>query len=334
LVTGQGVVQKPFNDILSLDQFLYIKAGLAEVAVRRSYIRPELATEKEIVISQGRHPVVEQSLVDNDFVPNDTFLSNDDAQLIILTGPNMAGKSTYLKQVALIVLLAQIGSFVPAASATIGLVDRIFSRIGAREDLAAGQSTFMMEMVETANILNNATPDSLIILDEIGRGTSTYDGLAIARAVAEYIHNHSGLGTKTLFATHYHELVELAGVLPRVRNFNVAITEEKGEVIFLRKIFPGGVDKSYGIHVAQLAGLPKSVVNRAHEVLGDLEEKSIRKRTSAKGQSRKQRISQQLGFFGKKPPLLEELEEMDIDALTPLEALTRLYEIQKKAKES
>ncbi len=309
-------------------------SGLAEVAVRYSYVRPELTKNKQIVISQGRHPMVEQSLADSDFVPNDTFLSNDDAQLIILTGPNMAGKSTYLKQVALIVLLAQIGSFVPAASATIGLVDRIFSRIGAREDLMAGQSTFMMEMVETANILNNATPDSLIILDEIGRGTSTYDGLAIARAVAEYIHNYSGLGAKTIFATHYHELVELAGVLPRVKNFNVAVTEERGEVVFLRKIVPGGVDKSYGIHVAQLAGLPKSVVHRAHEVLEDLEGESNRKRRPAKGQRRRQEPSQQLGFFGQKPPLLEELEEMDIDALTPLEALTRLYEIQKKARES
>jgi len=309
-------------------------SGLAETAVRNGYVRPGLTTDKEIIISQGRHPVVELNMADNDFVPNDTFLSNDDAQLIILTGPNMAGKSTYLKQVALIVLLAQIGSFVPAASAKIGLVDRIFSRIGAREDLAAGQSTFMMEMVETANILNNATPYSLIILDEIGRGTSTYDGLAIARAVAEYIHNHSGLGTKTLFATHYHELVELAGVLPRIKNFNVAITEERGEVIFLRKIVPGGVDKSYGIHVAQLAGLPKSVVHRAHEVLGELEEKNIQKRMSGTRLSQKKESSQQLGFFGQKPPLLEELEELDIDALSPLEALTKLYEMQKKAKES
>ncbi|MFC2020269.1 DNA mismatch repair protein MutS [Chloroflexota bacterium] len=308
-------------------------SGLAEVAMRYSYVRPELTMDKEIVISQGRHPVVEQSMADSDFVPNDTFLSNGDAQLIILTGPNMAGKSTYLKQVALIVLLAQVGSFVPATSATIGLVDRIFSRIGAREDLTAGQSTFMMEMVETANILNNATPDSLIILDEIGRGTSTYDGLAIARAVAEYIHNHPGLGTKTLFATHYHELVELAGFLPRVKNFNVAVTEEGGDVVFLRKIVPGGVDKSYGIHVAQLAGLPKSVVHRAHEVLEGLEEESNQKSRLAKGRRRKQEPSQQLAFFGQKPPLLEELEKLDVESLSPLEALTRLYELQKKAKE-
>ncbi len=308
-------------------------SSLAEVAVRYGYVRPELNTDKEIVINQGRHPVVERSLPDSSFVPNDTCLSNDDAQLIILTGPNMAGKSTYLKQVALIVLLAQIGSFVPAASAKIGLVDRIFTRVGAREDLAAGQSTFMVEMVETANILNNATPRSLLILDEIGRGTSTYDGLSIARAVAEYIHNYPGLGAKTLFATHYHELVELASFLPRVKNFNAAVTEEGGKVIFLRKIVPGGVDKSYGIHVAQLAGLPKSVVHRAHEVLEELEGDSLRMRQAPKGQHRKKEPAQQISFFGQKPQLLEELEKLDINSLTPLEALTKLYELQKKARE-
>ncbi len=310
-----------------------VVSSLAEVAVRYGYVRPELTTDKEIAISEGRHPVVERSLLDSSFVSNDSYLSNDDAQLIILTGPNMAGKSTYLKQVALIVLLAQIGSFVPAASATIGLVDRIFTRVGAREDLVAGQSTFMVEMVETATILNNATPRSLIILDEIGRGTSTYDGLSIARAVAEYIHNYPGLGAKTLFATHYHELVELASFLPRVKNFNVAVTEEGGTVIFLRKIVPGGVDKSYGIHVAQLAGLPKSVVHRAHEVLEELEGDSRQTRGVAKGQRRKKEPAQQLSFFGQKPPLLEELAKLDIESLTPLEALTKLYELQQKAKE-
>ncbi|MDP6127762.1 MAG: DNA mismatch repair protein MutS [Dehalococcoidales bacterium] len=316
--------------LANLDVF----SSLAEVAIRHSYVRPELTTDRKVDIRQGRHPVVEQNIVDSDFVPNDTFLSNDDAQLIILTGPNMAGKSTYLKQVALIVLLAQVGSFVPAASATIGLVDRIFTRIGAREDLTSGQSTFMMEMVETANILNNATAGSLIILDEIGRGTSTYDGLSIARAVAEYIHNSSALGTKTIFATHYHEMVELAGFLPRVKNFNVAVTEERGEVVFLRKIVPGGVDKSYGIHVARLAGLPKSVVHRAHEVLEDLEGAGNQKGAPAKGPGRKPESAPQLSFFGQKSPLLEELEKLDIDALTPLEALTKLYELQKKAKDT
>ena len=308
-------------------------SSLAEVAVRYSYVRPKLTTDNEIIIKEGRHPVVEGSLIDSSFVPNDTYLSNDDAQLIILTGPNMAGKSTYLRQVALIVLLAQIGSFVPASSATIGVVDRIFTRIGAREDIAAGQSTFMVEMVEAANILNNATPRSLIILDEIGRGTSTYDGLSIARAVAEYIHNYPKLGAKTLFATHFHEMVELAGFLPRVKNFNIAVAEEGGEVIFLYKIVPGGVDKSYGIHVAKLAGLPKSVVHRAQEVLEELEEDSSRTRGVVKGRRRKKEPAPQLSFFGQKPPLLEELEKLEIDSLTPLEALTKLYELQKKARE-
>ena len=307
-------------------------SSLAEVAVRYSYVRPQLTTDNEIAIKEGRHPIVERGLVSGSFVSNDTRLSNDDAQLIILTGPNMAGKSTYLRQVALIVLMAQIGSFVPADSATIGLVDRIFTRIGAREDITAGQSTFMVEMVETANILNNATPRSLIILDEIGRGTSTYDGLSIARAAAEYIHNYPKLGAKTLFATHYHEMVELAGFLPRVKNFNIAVSEEGGEVVFLYKIVPGGVDKSYGIHVAQLAGLPKSVVHRAREVLEELEEGSNRTRGVAKGR-RKQEPPPQLTLFGKKPPLLEELENLEIDSLTPLEALTKLYELQKKARE-
>jgi len=304
-------------------------SALAEVAVRHSYVRPALTNENTIDISEGRHPVVERTLAEGSFVPNDTRLSNDDAQLIVLTGPNMSGKSTYLRQVALIVLIAQVGSFVPAAAATIGLVDRIFTRIGAREDLPAGQSTFMVEMVETANILNNATPRSLIILDEIGRGTSTYDGLSIARAVAEYIHSYPGLGAKTLFATHYHELVELANFLPRVKNFNVAVAEERGEVTFLYKIVPGGVDRSYGIHVAKLAGLPKSVVHRAREVLEELEDGS---RQASVKRRRKEAQPQQLPLLGQKSPLFDELEKLDIDSMTPLEAITRLYELQKKAK--
>ena len=241
----------------------------------------------------------------------------------------MAGKSTYLKQVAIIVLLAQMGSFVPADEATIGIVDRIFTRIGAREDLSTGQSTFMVEMVEMANILNNATPRSLLILDEIGRGTSTYDGLSIARAVAEYIHNNPRLGAKTLFATHYHEMVSLADYLPRVKNYNVAVKEEKGEVIFLRKIVPGGVDKSYGIHVGKLAGLPKTVVHRAQEILDELEGDGNHDKPAAK--SRPQPLVQ-MTLFAEKSPVLTELEKLEIDSLTPLEALTKLYELQKKAK--
>ncbi|MDD4859054.1 MAG: DNA mismatch repair protein MutS, partial [Dehalococcoidales bacterium] len=309
-----------------LDVFL----SLAEVAVSYRYVRPVLNEGSKMEIRQGRHPVVERSLVAGSFTANDTALAGDDAQLIVLTGPNMSGKSTYLRQVALIVLMAQTGSFVPADSAAIGVVDRIFTRIGARDDLAAGQSTFMVEMVETANILNNATPRSLLILDEIGRGTSTYDGLAIARAVAEYIHNSPRLGARTLFATHYHEMVALANSLPRVRNFNVAVIEEAGKVIFLHKIVPGGVDKSYGIHVAQLAGLPRPVLQRAREVLDELEADS-RAAQEATGHRHKE-PAPQIPLFGQKSALEEELAKLDINALTPLEALNKLYELQKKVK--
>ena len=308
-------------------------ASLAEVAVRYGYVRPELTTGDVIAINGGRHPMVETSLGTDSFIFNDTYLCNQDTQLIILTGPNMSGKSTYLKQVALIVLLSQIGSFVPADSATIGIVDRIFTRIGAQEDLAAGQSTFMVEMVEAANILNNATPKSLVILDEIGRGTSTYDGLSIAWAVAEFIHNHPRLRAKTIFATHYHELVELASLLPRVKNFNVAVTEDEGEVIFLRKVVPGGADKSYGIHVAQLAGLPAPVIHRAQEVLSGLEDGQHHGKQH--GLTRQKRESaQQISLFNDKSPLIEEISRLDIDSMSPLEAITRLYELRQKAKEA
>ncbi|MFH0847101.1 MAG: DNA mismatch repair protein MutS [Chloroflexota bacterium] len=310
--------------IAELDVF----SALAEVAVRYGYTRPELNDGDEIIIKEGRHPVVERSLPPGSFVANDTHLSNADSQIIILTGPNMAGKSTYLKQVALIVLMAQTGSFVPVKTATIGLVDRIFTRIGAREDLVSGQSTFMVEMVETANILNNATVKSLIILDEIGRGTSTYDGLSIARAVSEYIHNR--IGAKTIFATHYHEMVELATYLPRVRNFNVAVAEEGGRVIFLRQVKPGGVDKSYGIHVGKLAGLPRAVVHRAEEVLDEFEGDSGRARKRHPGKA----TSLQLPLLGEKSPLVEELRKLDVEGMTPLEALNRLYELKKKAEGS
>jgi len=228
--------------------------------------------------------------------------------------------------------MAQIGSFVPADSATIGIVDRIFTRIGAQEDLAAGQSTFMVEMVEAANILNNATPQSLVILDEIGRGTSTYDGLSIAWAVAEFIHNHPRLRAKTLFATHYHELVELASFLPRVRNFNVAVAEEEGKVIFLRKVVPGGADRSYGIHVGQLAGLPASVVHRAQEILARLEEGQPRSKGHKVALPKKE-APPQLPLFGDKSPLIEEISQLDVDSISPLEAITKLYELKRKAKE-
>jgi DNA mismatch repair protein MutS len=307
---------------------LDVYVALAEVAARYNYVRPVLDDGVVIDIKQGRHPVVERNLDPGNFVPNDITLSNHDAQLIVLTGPNMSGKSTYLRQIALIVLLAQIGSFVPAQAAQIGIVDRIFTRIGARDDLAAGQSTFMVEMVETANILNNATSRSLLILDEIGRGTSTYDGLSIARAVAEYIHNYKGLGARTVFATHYHEMVALAGYLPRVRNFNVAVIEEQGKVIFLHKIVPGGVDKSYGIHVAQLAGLPKPVLQRAREVLDELESNG----REAKPKKSKQPAVQET-LFAQQSELEKALAGLDINSLTPLEALNKLYELKKKLGE-
>ena len=307
-------------------------SSLAEVAVRYGYVRPELTNGESITIKEGRHPVVERNLDDNVFVPNDTHLSNEDTQLIILTGPNMSGKSTYLKQVALIVLMAQIGSFVPCDSAVMGIVDRIFTRIGTQEDLAAGQSTFMVEMLETANILNNATSQSLIIFDEVGRGTSTYDGLSIAWAVVEFIHNNPKLRSKTLFATHYHELVKLASYLPRVKIFNVAVTEENGEVIFLRKVIPGGTDKSYGIHVAQIAGLPMSVVYRAQEVLGELENKQSHQKKHKAIQFR-DIYNQQLSLLDDRHSLIAEILKLNIDSMSPLEAITKLYELNQKARE-
>ena len=309
-----------------------VACSLGEVAVTRGYVRPELDGDVRIDIRGGRHPIVEARLERGAFVPNDTSLSNDDAQVIILTGPNMSGKSTYLRQVALIVLLAQTGSFVPAESARIGLVDRIFTRVGAQEDLASGQSTFMVEMIETANILHHATPRSLLVLDEIGRGTSTYDGVSIAWAIAEHIHNHPSLGAKTVFATHYHELVQLAEHLPRVRNYNVVVVEEKGTVRLLHRIAPGGADKSYGIHVARLAGLPRAVVNRAQGVLDRLEE-------SAPGQGRMTRVARfetagQLNLFDDDDGLLAEISKIDVDSLTPLEAIAVLYGWRERARKA
>jgi DNA mismatch repair protein MutS len=240
----------------------------------------------------------------------------------------MAGKSTYIRQVALIVLLAQIGSFVPAASARIGIVDRIFTRVGALDDIAAGQSTFLVEMLETASILHNATPRSLLLFDEIGRGTSTYDGMAIARAVVEFIHHRPEVAAKTLFATHYHELVDLAAFLPRVKNCNVAVSEEEGRVVFLHRILPGGADKSYGVHVAQLAGMPRPVIQRAQEVLSELEDKHDRQ--PLRGRPRESAV--QLSLLGASDAFLEELASLDVDSLTPLQAITKLYELREKAR--
>jgi DNA mismatch repair protein MutS len=319
-----------------------VYAGLAEIAVRGRYTRPVLHDDTRLRITGGRHPVVERML-DEPFIPNDTLLDTDESQLLIVTGPNMAGKSTALRQIALIVLMAQIGSFVPADAAEIGIVDRIFTRIGAQDDIATGQSTFMVEMTETAALLIQSTKRSLIILDEVGRGTSTYDGMAIARAVVEYIHNEPRLGCRTLFATHYHELTELEQTLPRVKNYHMAAVEQEHSVVFLHELRRGGADRSYGIHVAQLAGIPRTVIRRASELLAELEqtgEPRTKSRRTAEPQNSKtgngQRTSDngQLSLFEVAPnPLIEMLRRLNVNELSPLEALTKLYELQKLAKQ-
>ncbi len=309
-----------------------VTSTLAEAAARYGYVRPTLNQGSAITIKNGRHPVVERNLGAGKFIPNDVELSNDGSRVIVLTGPNMAGKSTYIRQVAIIVLLAQIGSFVPADEATVGLVDRIFTRVGLQDDLATGQSTFMVEMVETAAILNQATSRSLVILDEIGRGTSTYDGLSIARSVIEHLHNDPKLGCKSLFATHYHELTDLARTLPGVRNYSVAVAEEEGRVVFLHRIVPGGADRSYGVHVAQLAGLPRSVVSRAWEALAELEEVA-----ASSGSSPRKRRSQpavQMSLFQHDQDLRDTIAGIDVANLTPLEAINKLYELQEWVRET
>ena len=313
---------------------LDVYASLAEVALKRSYCRPQIDSGAEISISAGRHPVVERT-IDEPFVPNDAQLSPG-GLIHILTGPNMSGKSTYLRQTALITLLAQIGSFVPAAAARIGVVDRIFTRIGASDELHRGQSTFMVEMIETANILNHATERSLLILDEIGRGTSTYDGLAIAWAVVEHIHNHPSLRAKTLFATHYHELTDLSLRLPQVINYHVAVDDSGDDVVFLRRILPGKTDRSYGVHVAQMAGLPRAVVRRAEEILFDLEASGAAGPSTLLDQApgRKQKAALQVGLFAADHPAVESLRSLDVDALSPLDALNRLYELRQLAESS
>ncbi len=298
-------------------------SALGEVASLNGYTQPEVHEGGGLEIREGRHPVVEQSLKSERYISNDVIFEAGELVRVI-TGPNMSGKSTYLRQTALIVLMAQMGSFVPAASAKIGLVDRIFTRIGAQDEIHAGQSTFMVEMVEAANILHHATPRSLLILDEIGRGTSTYDGLSIAWGIIEYIHNHPGLRAKTLFATHYHELTQLAELLPGVRNYNVAVSESEGKVVFLHKIIPGGADRSYGIHVAQLAGLPAPVIARANEIMIELE------KSAARGVKIDPNVAQQVALFPETNPLLDELKGIDVNALSPIEALNKLFEWQRK----
>ena len=301
---------------------LDVVSALAEVGVAKGYTRPEVVDEDVLDIRDGRHPVVEEYLRGERFVPNDAAFE-DGERVRVITGPNMSGKSTYLRQVALIVLMAQMGGFVPARSARLGLTDRIFTRIGAQDEIHAGQSTFMVEMVETANILHHATRRSLLILDEVGRGTSTYDGVSIAWAVVEFVHNHPRLRARTLFATHYHELIRLGELLPGVRNYNVAVSEDGGQVVFLHRIVPGGADRSYGIHVAELAGLPRPVINRAQEILAQLEADA--------GQVRSERAPiRQLALFPQDNPLLDELEALDVSSLTPLEALNKLFEWQRR----
>jgi DNA mismatch repair protein MutS len=321
--------------------YLDVAAALADVAVSRGYVRPELDSGTALVIDGGRHPVLESVMGRGEYVPNDTRLDAAGelgARIVVLTGPNMAGKSSWLRQAALIVLLAQIGSFVPADRAKIGIVDRIFTRIGAQDDIATGQSTFMVEMLETANILHHASPRSLVVLDEIGRGTSTYDGLAIARAVVEHLHNAPRLGCRTLFATHYHELTELEQVLPGVKTFRMDVLEEGEQIIFLRHVVPGAADRSYGVHVARIAGIPRPVVRRAQEILDDLEtghrqdDELSRRRSAMRAPGTGPESGYQLTFFAEPDPTVEALKSLDVDSLSPLEALTTLYELQQQAR--
>lgn len=335
-------IQKTAKAIAKLDVY----ASLSIVAERNHYVRPKLNVKGVIDIKDGRHPVVEQMITNDMFISNDTYLDNGNHCISIITGPNMAGKSTYMRQTALIVLMAQIGSFVPARSANIGIVDRIFTRVGASDDLASGQSTFMVEMNEVANILRNATSDSLLILDEIGRGTSTFDGLSIAWAVIEHISNRKLLGAKTLFATHYHELTELEGKMSNVNNYCIAVKECGDDIVFLRKIVKGGADKSYGIQVAKLAGVPDMVIDRAKEIVEQLSDNDITEKVQSiaidlKGDSKAQKQPKydevdmaQMSLFDTvtDEDVLKELMDIEVTTLTPLDALNTLYRLQNKLK--
>ena len=339
-ITGEVArIQKTAKAVAGLDVLL----SLAKVADSNHYCRPKLNENGLIDIRDGRHPVVEKMISNDMFIPNDTFLDNGKHRISIITGPNMAGKSTYMRQTALIVLMAQIGSFVPASQAKIGLVDRIFTRVGASDDLASGQSTFMVEMNEVANILRNATSNSLLVLDEIGRGTSTFDGLSIAWAVVEHISNPKLLGAKTLFATHYHELTELEGKLDNVNNYCIAVKEKGDDIVFLRKIVKGGADRSYGIQVAKLAGVPDSVINRAKEICQELIDNNItcgveslapEKRAHQKVKKLDEVDKNQISLFDTvdDDEILTELKELDLGNYTPIEALNKLYELQGKLK--
>lgn len=332
-------IQKTAKAVAKLDAFV----SLAVVADQNNYCRPKINENGVIDIKDGRHPVVEKMMNNDMFIANDTYLDNGNNRISIITGPNMAGKSTYMRQTAIIVLMAQIGSFVPASSAKIGIVDRIFTRVGASDDLASGQSTFMVEMNEVANILRNATSNSLLVLDEIGRGTSTFDGLSIAWAVVEHISNPKLLGAKTLFATHYHELTELEGKLHNVNNYCIAVKEKGDDIVFLRKIVRGGADKSYGIQVAKLAGVPDSVIERAKQIVEELSAnditavtKNLSVETGTK--KKKEKLDEvdlaQMSLFDtvKDDDILEELKSVDLSNMTPIDALNKLYELQNKIK--
>nr|WP_330371088.1 DNA mismatch repair protein MutS [Enterocloster clostridioformis] len=335
-------IQKTAKSIAGIDVF----CSLSVVATRRNYVKPSINDKGVIQIKNGRHPVVEQMMRDDMFVANDTFLDNGKNRLSVITGPNMAGKSTYMRQVALIVLMAQLGSFVPAQEADIGICDRVFTRVGASDDLASGQSTFMVEMTEVANILRNATRNSLLVLDEIGRGTSTFDGLSIAWAVIEHISNSKLLGAKTLFATHYHELTELEGTIAGVKNYCIAVKEQGDDIVFLRKIVRGGADKSYGIQVAKLAGVPDSVIARAKEIAEELSDADITARakeiaeissniTQHKAVPKPDEVDmQQLSFFDtvKDDDIIRELDSLELSTMTPLDAMNTLYRLQTKLK--
>lgn len=342
-IAGEVIrIQKTAKAVAALDVF----TSLALVAERNNYIRPTINVQGKIDIKDGRHPVVEQMIPNGSFICNDTVLDDKKQRISIITGPNMAGKSTYMRQVALIVLMAQLGSYVPASKANIGLVDRIFTRVGASDDLASGQSTFMVEMTEVANILRNATSKSLLVLDEIGRGTSTFDGLSIAWAVVEYISDAKLLGAKTLFATHYHELTELEGKINNVNNYCIAVKEKGDDIVFLRKIVKGGADKSYGIQVAKLAGVPDIVINRAKEIVEELADEDITSRVSeiasreaeAKKKTKSKKYDEvdiaQFSLFDtvKDDDVLEELKAIDVGNLTPIDALNTIYRLQNKLK--
>ncbi len=325
-------LKKTASALADLDCF----TAFAQVALDRNYVRPAFNREGVIKITDGRHPVVEAMIPRGEFIANDTLLDFKKNNFLIITGPNMAGKSTYMRQVALITLMAQLGSFVPAASADIAIADRIFTRIGASDDLSGGKSTFMVEMTEVANILKNATHDSLVLLDEVGRGTSTYDGMSIAWAVTEFIMKEGGIRARSLFATHYHELVALEKQLPGVRNYSVAVKEVGSSIVFLRKIIEGGADESYGVEVARLAGLPDEVVARAREILSGLEDSGRKKQI----RERQDRL-QQLNFMdvllegesGAEREVLDGLKELNLNAMSPMEAMMKLYELQNKLKD-